>query len=507
MNHVSHRFPMRSSEHLSEVFGRCVAEGLTGVLQVRHGRVERRIYWREGAVCYAESDLLNETLGHYLRRCGALTALEHERVKVLQRRRGVRQGEALLEQGLLTPGQLYHYLRAHVREKIIHAFAAEESEAVMTLDADVVMSKPCFVYNVFELIVDGLQARSHSEVAWPELALRYVRPVDISPQRWAHVRQAMPSGLFSRIQEGCCVEDLFDREWSDAHKMSALRGLLALRLIEIDHAVPVSETSRVNLKTLAKLKPAKVQMSTGEVDASGEAILRSYLRMTDATPCAVLGVSSGASLEEVGEAYTQLKQRYAFSRYPDLADGFMCKLVELHNLLDRAFETLSTWLQEKDGEAPCSPSQRPKCVQVQLLEAESAYLAGLAELAASRYTQALSHFQHAQRLHPGEPLFLLHEGWAHVCLSSTRAEREEGASLIRTALSLNPMMAEGYYCLARIAARRYDIAEVLKYLARCLEIQPEHGLARGRLAEISQPVWWKKDKGVGTVPETSECEA
>ncbi|MEO8274865.1 MAG: DUF4388 domain-containing protein [Thermoanaerobaculia bacterium] len=99
---------------------------VAGVVEAVRGEVTKRIYLENGYVVHASSSDLADSLGGYLRRVGKLTDAEFH---VAMDKRGSstrRLGELLIEQGTLSPGQVFQAIREHVESIVWGLFAWEE---------------------------------------------------------------------------------------------------------------------------------------------------------------------------------------------------------------------------------------------------------------------------------------------------------------------------------------------------------------------------------------------
>ena len=109
-----------------------------GVLVVRRGEVEKKIYIWNGDVIFATSTDRDESLGHVLLRAGALTQEQFdESVQRLIEARAAeetrRHGAVLVDMGLLTPEQLFASVTQQVRDILYSVFDWDEGEVSFTV--------------------------------------------------------------------------------------------------------------------------------------------------------------------------------------------------------------------------------------------------------------------------------------------------------------------------------------------------------------------------------------
>lgn len=106
---------------------------VSGVVEATLGEFSKRIYLEGGYVVHASSNDLADSLGSYLRRSGRLSDGQFQ--AAMQRRtEGKRRlGEVLIEQGVLSPAQVYEAIREHVENIIWGLFSWEEGEVTFQL--------------------------------------------------------------------------------------------------------------------------------------------------------------------------------------------------------------------------------------------------------------------------------------------------------------------------------------------------------------------------------------
>lgn len=97
----------------------------TGVLTIVQTGVRKALYFLDGRVVFAASSLSQDRLGEVLLRGGKISADEYLRLS--QRiRGGQRLGKALIESGVLAPGDLWWWIEQQVREIVWSLFTWDE---------------------------------------------------------------------------------------------------------------------------------------------------------------------------------------------------------------------------------------------------------------------------------------------------------------------------------------------------------------------------------------------
>jgi len=94
----------------------------TGRLTLRQDEIEKSVYWQDGEIIFAASNMLEDQLGRFLLRNGKITP---EQFEELQRRvtPETRTGKVLVQMGALTPKDLWWGVKHQVLEIIYGLFA------------------------------------------------------------------------------------------------------------------------------------------------------------------------------------------------------------------------------------------------------------------------------------------------------------------------------------------------------------------------------------------------
>lgn len=99
---------------------------LDGSLYLLSGQTKKVVFFREGQPVFVRSNVLSECLGQILAQEGLITQEQCEQTLEAIRRTGKKQGELLVEMGILSEGNLRYGLEAQLRAKLFEIFSWEE---------------------------------------------------------------------------------------------------------------------------------------------------------------------------------------------------------------------------------------------------------------------------------------------------------------------------------------------------------------------------------------------
>ncbi|HZF11072.1 MAG TPA: DUF4388 domain-containing protein, partial [Thermoanaerobaculia bacterium] len=146
----------RSAGNLAEIpFGvlltACAVHERTLVLEVGRRQVSKKIVLEGGVPVDCRSNLAHETLGRYMMTVGKLAELDFTTALGRSTARGVPLGEVLVEQGQVTPVELFKLLQQNLAKKLLDLFTWRDGE--------------------FRALSGSLQAESSLKVKVPQLVV------------------------------------------------------------------------------------------------------------------------------------------------------------------------------------------------------------------------------------------------------------------------------------------------------------------------------------------------
>ncbi len=106
---------------------------VSGVVEAARGEFSKKIFLESGYVVHASSSDRADSLGGYLRRSGRLSDGQFQ-TAMSKRDEGKRRlGEVLIEQGMLSPAQVFEAIREHIETILWSLFSWEEGEVTFEL--------------------------------------------------------------------------------------------------------------------------------------------------------------------------------------------------------------------------------------------------------------------------------------------------------------------------------------------------------------------------------------
>ena len=128
-----------------------------GTLHINNGKVEKRVFFKDGRIISSASTDPQEYLGHFLVSHGLISEVELGKAIELQEQSGMLLGKILVTTGAITEPDLHKFLRLKAEESIYNIFSWAEGEFRFIDDALPESLMVPMNLDVTALILEGVQ--------------------------------------------------------------------------------------------------------------------------------------------------------------------------------------------------------------------------------------------------------------------------------------------------------------------------------------------------------------
>ena len=118
---------------LAEMLWTIYRHRVPGVVEIRHDDTVKKIFIADGNVVHASSSDRSDRLGAYLYRTEKLTRQQLTESMQLVDRTGKRHGQLLIEEGLLSPHDLYEAIRGQIESIIWSLFSWQKGDLTFSI--------------------------------------------------------------------------------------------------------------------------------------------------------------------------------------------------------------------------------------------------------------------------------------------------------------------------------------------------------------------------------------
>jgi len=420
-----------------------LAEGrVTGCLTLTRQRRRKVLYLRDGALTFALSNQLRETLSGHLLAQGLIDPATVEAGVAAMRSSGTRLGEFLIRRGVLPAEEVFAAIRTNVRDKVLDLFLWQEGHYQVTPYREPPAPLPGSELSLADVVWSGVR-----EVLPRERLTEDLTPLGTAVLGTTGETAPLPTELglsgddlrllrTLRRGLGTTVDDVLAR----VHQESG-RRLLYYLLLRGYFTVGSAHNPR------AGEEPGDPRVQSARARLN---------RLRQGNYFQVLHVPLDADDRKVRAAYrTHAKEVHPDVLGPDDPTELHCLFGETFQVLRTAYEGLRTatarqqHLRSLHGEAADDPLAEGNAA----LQAEVHYQEGRQRLKRREWRRAAESLAKAWELNAAEGEYVLALGLAQARLAGAGRPdlRPDAERLLRRAHELLPNSGEPAYQLGRLA--------------------------------------------------------
>lgn len=433
-------------------------------------KVTKKVYFQNGDITFAASNLQEDWLGRHLVRAGLLTEQQCAASEELVAKTRKKQGAILVELGFLTPQSLVEGVKLQVKQIILSLFPVRMgtyhfNEGPLPM-ADII---PLHM-STGNLILEGI-----SSLDWKDIRRSLPDPTTI-------IRPATdPSCLFQDAQlsqDQHAVLSFIDGKRSieeicglsgvgDYNAMKAVHILLALQMAEEGKIKTEEEMTFAREAVREAVRPKSPAAEAPEAPAepdlvvTKEVIQAAFAALPDQDHFQALSVDQTATAAQIKKAYFRLAKAYHPDRHFDTAMAGMKDM--LHTLFDhihKAYDTLSDKTKRAEYEIELARQKAAKSAFVEKHaeeyvenyaekagRAHDQFNHGMKDFKMGNYWGAVESFSWATRLDPLKAPYFFYHG---ICLENIPRRRHEAEESLMKAIELDPTKAEYHLELSNL---------------------------------------------------------
>lgn len=488
-------------------------ERKTGVLTLQRNDLNKSIYLRDGDIIFATSLYPDDRLGETFLKAGKISFKQYEVSADLLKKTGKRQGTILVEQGFISPKELFEGVILQVKEIILSLFTwidgeyqFEEgplpSEEVVTLH----ISTADLVFSGINRIKDW--NRLIGELPPPDSVIRVAddpnnlfQKIDLSPLMQAVIQLADGQRTLYDILVASSMPSLeCARVLYFLISVEILQPVLPVRseppIVQDEHSSPTQDQEISSEASV--LQTAEAAEANSQTEVLKEAIFEGtktiwnrekiaevYRLLEDQSHYEALQVSKSASREEIKKAYFRLAKEYHPDRH--FESGMEEVKKELNALFSRiteAYDTLVTERKRREYDLKLSNGKERKKESSKVHTPEELFVRGEFALKQGDLRNACYFFKEAIREMPerGEnAIIYLRYGQT---LARVPGKLREAEEMIKKGISLDPVAVEPYIELGKIYTKTGMHQKALTAFSEALKRDPANKVAKSEIGKL-----------------------
>jgi tetratricopeptide (TPR) repeat protein len=349
---------------LSDILVSLHRTGKTGVLQIRHGTVDKKVFIRKGDIIFAASNYDKDRLGDVLLKNRKINRKQYDRAAEMKKKSGVSYISILLHMGYLNPADIMGVRQLQARRIISSLFLMKDSEfefieGISPREDDMIVNLP----------IADLIYRETKKTADVGLLENYLldRVVDFSSNPlnlFQNLRiTAAEKSILAHVNGKRSVRDIVQLSTSNkgGNPLKAVYALLETRFLKITDSGD-------------SLPGVHNNFGKKESDPFIDHIEQLYSKYNKLDYYRILGVHPKDPVEAIKKAFFNAELKYCPDMYPLIDEEVEKKLVEIFTYIRNAYLTLidpgkrreyDLSMEENEAQKNVLPENRPFIIPVQ----------------------------------------------------------------------------------------------------------------------------------------------
>ena len=482
--------------------------GRTLAVEVRRRQLAKTIALEGGVLVDCRSNLAHETLGRFMVAAGKLGEADFSAQLARSAARGVPLGEVLVEEGLVSPSELFKLLQQNLAKKLLDLFTWREGDFHALPEAPPAGSS--LKVRVPQLVVTGITKLAPQEevdaavgpLVGKRLALHPVPPFPLAEVRFGPSQTAVVEALKSRprLDEVAATTGL---PFDEINRLVYALGVIGV-VTTVDQLPTASATATLQrpevapasapppahtaaapvpapppVPTPSTTAPLAAQAEQAEVERLHEEVMQTYLDYRKQDPFDLLRVPEDAAPLAVDLRFLEFAARFAPWRFAGsrfepteekARELFLAGARAYAQLAEReSRETLLYRRKTLREERSRRLATEQFAIKTDLLDPEVQYRKGAAAMAAGRYREAVQLLEFASDCDPQNGLYRAELSYCKFLGSPSTAARAAIAGL-EEALRIDPRCGIAVFYLGEIHHELGNIGEAETHLQRAIRL-------------------------------------
>jgi tetratricopeptide (TPR) repeat protein len=455
-------------------FKKIIENEMNGKMVVQSSKIRRVLYFKNGMLQFAESNVPNERLGEILFNIGKITEHHFSEIEELCKNYNEKIGKLLVEKKILSSRDIYHALLYQIRINALNTFLMTHG------DWEFIEGIPEIPNNLEENIkIQGIIAEGVRKL--DDFGFFEDRFLTISP-----IPKTIPDYMYYLLTE------------EDIQLLKLLKPYKSFSNQEIYRVLQYREDTyfqKIVLFYLLDLIDFIAIKKNEENDYDLDEILQTFNqiqgKVTDYYQ--LLRIDKGATKEQIKQAYMDLSKVYYPVRTPDEFDSATKEKINIiFKEITLAFDTLIEEERRKEYDNMISQNlpnkklrQLPSVSRVKEL-----YRKALTVFKEEKYWEATVLLEELVRLEPDNANYLYKLGLCQCKIPSLNKQAETN---LKRVADLEPWNADPIYALGVLCKQENLLEKSKKYFRQALEININHTKAGKLLSEMEAMEGKRKD--------------
>lgn len=358
---------------LAEVLRKIANEERSGDLQVNLGSAIKSIYFDNGFVVFAASNLKRDRLGESLIEAGRISRHEFALASMLMKGSKRKFGQALVQAGVMSEEELGRQVAGQVNRIVMSLFKAKDGIYSFDERGNVIPVELMVSLSIYRILLDGIRHMTDGKLILSGLPpLGTLVRLTERPPFTVDARKLKPleQTVLRNAGNGTPLAALIQRSGNDRGlALRACYGLYAAGLLEpVDSGerkpLKVQEETGVFVLSEIQRKFAKIQATNARQE-----ILMEFDRLDRASEQELLKLEGSPEKEDLERAFEAQQAEWQKKRAMVEAQQTLVTKVEvIQERLKKAYERMREEKQSSETETTAEASRPPAAVDADAFE-------------------------------------------------------------------------------------------------------------------------------------------
>ena len=356
---VTSREPGASSSFDNELHGslteRGVADiirdiqtsGKSGILHLQCEELSKRLYFLDGSIVFANSDVDSDRLGQFLISGDVIDVSSYERAARAMKKTRRRLGRTLVALGKIQEERLDQTLTDQIQRIIYSVFSWESGEYKFEAIDKPVEDDLARALSTDEIVLEGIRSMATQSTIRHAMGDtdRILQKVEGVAADEKNVTLTASEGfVLSRVDGSMSVAEIAAiSPLDDDETFRCIYGLISTGILQLEDTKPTA-TGRMPRVSTVDAEPAITESTTNDTDTDPmvEEITAKRAAMEQSNFYEILEVEPGETPEAIKKAYYALAKKYHPDRHQSSgSDALKDQTVEILAKLAEAYDVLS----------------------------------------------------------------------------------------------------------------------------------------------------------------------
>ncbi|OGD22382.1 MAG: hypothetical protein A2W03_15545 [Candidatus Aminicenantes bacterium RBG_16_63_16] len=462
--------------HIALHLRRIYLDRQSGQLSFRRGPLNKQLFFRDGELVSARTNVPEERLGEILFKLGKISGDDHETIdRYIEPNHPL--GKSLSQKGVTSRRNVDDGLTYQMREIALSLFPFFDGELVfqpgpVSDDAQAVR------VNIPYLLEDGVRRMKYDAALRDHLAKRVPVP---RGGEFVHLMTEEEKQLLEKIKGGVPCETLWrSLKYNPEFFWKTVYLFYCLNIIDFQ-----AEAEKPPPGEHRQAKPAAPGPAPANADSEAQfqEVLAFREKLPEMNYYQILNVSKTAGEEEIKKAYFQLARQFHPDRFDrSLPANYRVQVEDVFDKITKAYRTLTSreGRRDYDGKLTTGGEDKPKD---SLAKADTKFRQAITLFGQGRYEDAMSLLEEVVRLNRNKGGYYLLLAMTESRMPDYHKKAEEH---FLKAIELEPWNPEGFVGLGMLYKKVGMTTKATRQFEKALELDGEHEAALHELGLLNK---------------------